>query len=165
MGQENQARQQQQISPKSFAPSAWQMCVTFEALLCLVVFVVVVVVVVISHTSERSACYLRIICACAVTFNALHCTALHCTCETMLLLTDCCSNDADDFFWGGGQKQDSNAVLQPCGHGGFCYDCAKLLVAKKNKCPLCRAGIDEVFEFTTQGGQVGRVGSFSIVII
>lgn len=43
-----------------------------------------------------------------------------------------------------------DAVLQPCGHGGFCYDCGKKLASKRSKCPLCRANISEVLRYDTK---------------
>ena len=42
-----------------------------------------------------------------------------------------------------------DAVLQPCGHGGFCFGCAKRLFAppQRGNCPLCRASVHEVLQY------------------
>jgi hypothetical protein len=50
-----------------------------------------------------------------------------------------------------------SAVLQPCGHGGFCYDCGKIMASRRTKCPLCRATISEVLHYdasTSSGREV-----------
>ena len=40
----------------------------------------------------------------------------------------------------------ANAVLLPCGHGGCCYHCSRLLYKQLSKrtCPLCRHPIEQV---------------------
>ena len=40
-----------------------------------------------------------------------------------------------------------DAMLQPCGHGGFCFACGKRLLATRTNCPLCRAEILEVLRY------------------
>lgn len=35
-------------------------------------------------------------------------------------------------------KNESNAILEPCMHGGVCKSCLINILAKKNQCPFCR---------------------------
>jgi hypothetical protein len=44
-----------------------------------------------------------------------------------------------------------DAVLQPCGHGGICFECGKIMAARRSKCPLCRAAITEVLHIVGSG--------------
>lgn len=37
----------------------------------------------------------------------------------------CCSSPPD-------------AILQNCGHGGYCYECARQQLSETRKCPTCR---------------------------
>ena len=39
---------------------------------------------------------------------------------------------------------DSNTIINVCGHGGMCSGCAKKVSSKNNKCMLCRAKIDKI---------------------
>jgi len=39
---------------------------------------------------------------------------------------------------------DSNTIVNNCGHGGMCSDCARDIVKKMGTCPLCRKPIDKV---------------------
>ena len=51
-----------------------------------------------------------------------------------------------------------DSVLQPCGHGGMCYDCAVTLARTRSasnneppRCPLCRTNVTQVFQLNGQG--------------
>jgi hypothetical protein len=57
-----------------------------------------------------------------------------------------------------------DAVLQPCGHGGFCYDCAKTLLSTQSKCPLCRAPIKEALRFDTLAGWTDEKTGQKVVV-
>lgn len=35
-------------------------------------------------------------------------------------------------------ERDSNMINMPCGHGGFCQECAESLLRKSDTCVLCR---------------------------
>lgn len=56
-------------------------------------------------------------------------------------------------------ERPKNSVLQPCGHGGMCFECAVDLAQTRTstsdappKCPLCRADVKEVFELDHVSG-------------
>ena len=51
-----------------------------------------------------------------------------------------------------------DAMLEPCGHGGLCYECGKHLVARRYRCPLCRARIVEVLKFDRRSAFVDGQG-------
>ncbi|CAF0847011.1 unnamed protein product [Didymodactylos carnosus] len=42
-----------------------------------------------------------------------------------------------------------NAVIRSCNHFVACYECARLLHARKDSCPLCRKRIDDVIRVYT----------------
>lgn len=46
-------------------------------------------------------------------------------------------------------ENQENAVFMPCGHGGFCHSCAHKVLSTvgRNKCPLCRAAVQEVVTY------------------
>lgn len=39
-----------------------------------------------------------------------------------------------------------DSIFQPCGHGGYCYDCAKTLLTSSSLCPICRQVIEEIYK-------------------
>jgi hypothetical protein len=50
-----------------------------------------------------------------------------------------------------------SAVLQPCGHGGFCYECGKIMASRRTKCPLCRTAIEEVLHYDAESATATEV--------
>ena len=39
----------------------------------------------------------------------------------------------------------SNTIVNRCGHGGMCSSCAKSIVKKMGKCMMCRQPIDVIY--------------------
>jgi len=39
-----------------------------------------------------------------------------------------------------------NAVFMKCGHGGICYECATMLIKKKNECMQCRSPVEMIYK-------------------
>eukprot|EP00936_MAST-01D_sp_MAST-1D-sp1_P002358 g2358.t1 len=39
------------------------------------------------------------------------------------------------------------AVLLPCGHGDFCFECAQKVATRKAECPICRTPIREALRY------------------
>ena len=63
-----------------------------------------------------------------------------------------------------------SAVLIPCGHGDFCFECAKQVATRKAECPVCRTpirealrydGIADALEAASSGGGGDSVRTFS----
>ena len=57
-------------------------------------------------------------------------------------------------------ERPADAIVVPCGHGELCMVCAKVIALKKASCPICRADIDEVVQWSpTASGGAGAASS------
>ncbi len=42
-------------------------------------------------------------------------------------------------------ERDSNVLLKPCGHSGFCKDCITENLKRSQDCPVCRKEIKKIY--------------------
>ncbi len=52
----------------------------------------------------------------------------------------------EDSLWYLCCERQSDAVLDVCGHGGICSDCALITLAKKSECMECRSSVNSFFK-------------------
>ena len=51
------------------------------------------------------------------------------------------------------------AVLIPCGHGDFCFECAQKVATRNAECPICRTPIREALRYDGITGALGSASS------
>lgn len=55
-----------------------------------------------------------------------------------------------------------DTVFSPCGHGGFCFECAQQILQKSDRCHYCREIVLKILVLDTARGQAGV---FSVIAV
>lgn len=56
-------------------------------------------------------------------------------------------------------SMESDTIINACGHGGMCSDCAQEYITKRDICIMCRGEIDVVYVIQRSAGKINVVGT------
>jgi hypothetical protein len=56
-------------------------------------------------------------------------------------------------------SKESDTIINACGHGGMCSDCAQEYITKRDICIMCRGEIDVVYVIQRRAGKINVVGT------